>query len=330
MIRIGILGCGRIGQVHARSIQQLASATLVAVADVSEDAATACATRFGVEARAPEAILDASDIDAVVIATSSSSHYDVIHAAAAARKAIFCEKPIDLSSDRVRACLGTVERAGIPFMTAFNQRFDPHFGSVERRIRAGEIGEVETIAITSRDPAPPPVSYLKTSGGLFRDMMIHDFDLARFLLKEDPVKVFAVGSVLVDRAIAEVGDVDTAAVILTTKSGKICQISNSRRSTYGYDQRLEVHGSRGMLRVNNVLDTQVESATESGFKTSVAQAFFLERFGAAYLAEMKYFVDALTEGKQPQPDAIDGLKAQTIADAATLSWKEGRPVEITA
>jgi myo-inositol 2-dehydrogenase / D-chiro-inositol 1-dehydrogenase len=328
MVRIGILGCGRIGQVHARSIKQIPSATLVAVADVSESAANACADRFGVEVRDASEIIEAKDIDAVVIATPSSTHFDVVHSASRARKAIFCEKPIDLSADRVRTCIETVEKAGVPFMTAFNQRFDPHFGAVERRIREGEIGEVETVTITSRDPAPPPISYLKTSGGLFRDMMIHDFDLARFLLKEDPVRVFATGSVLVEPSIAEVGDVDTAAVVLTTKSGKICQISNSRRSTYGYDQRIEVHGSRGMLRVKNVLESQVESATEKGFTMPRAQAFFLERFDAAYLAEMRYFVDALTTGRKPQPDANDGLKAQLIADAATLSWQRGQPVEI--
>ncbi|WP_213305698.1 inositol 2-dehydrogenase [Paraburkholderia sacchari] len=330
MIRIGILGCGRIGQVHARSIKQIPSATLVAVGDVSQEAANACGTRFGVEVREASEILEAKDIDAVVISTPSSTHFDVVHAASRSRKAIFCEKPIDLSSDRVRTCIEAVDKAGVPFMTAFNQRFDPHFSAVERRIREGEIGEVETVTITSRDPAPPPVSYLKTSGGLFRDMMIHDFDLARFLLKEDPVRVFATGSVLVEPSIADVGDVDTAAVILTTRSGKICQISNSRRSTYGYDQRIEVHGSRGMLRVKNVLESQVESATERGFTMPVAQAFFLERFDAAYLAEMRYFVDALTTGQKPRPDANDGLKAQLIADAATLSWQRGQPVEIAA
>ncbi|WP_433706022.1 inositol 2-dehydrogenase [Paraburkholderia sacchari] len=330
MIRIGILGCGRIGQVHARSIKQIPSATLVAVGDVSQEAANACGTRFGVEVREASEILEAKDIDAVVISTPSSTHFDVVHAASRSRKAIFCEKPIDLSADRVRTCIEAVDKAGVPFMTAFNQRFDPHFSAVERRIREGEIGEVETVTITSRDPAPPPVSYLKTSGGLFRDMMIHDFDLARFLLKEDPVRVFATGSVLVEPSIADVGDVDTAAVILTTRSGKICQISNSRRSTYGYDQRIEVHGSRGMLRVKNVLESQVESATERGFTMPVAQAFFLERFDAAYLAEMRYFVDALTTGQKPRPDANDGLKAQLIADAATLSWQRGQPVEIAA
>jgi myo-inositol 2-dehydrogenase / D-chiro-inositol 1-dehydrogenase len=328
MIRVGILGCGRIGQVHARSIRQIAGARLVAVADVSADAAKACGSRFDAEVRDAADIIASADIDAIVIATPSSTHFDVVHAVAEARKAIFCEKPIDLSSSRVRACIRAVEAAGVPFMTAFNQRFDPHFSSLERRVREGEIGDVETVTIISRDPSPPPVSYIRTSGGLFRDMMIHDLDLARFLLNEDPVKVYAVGSALVDPDIGKEGDVDTAAVLLTTRTGRICQISNSRRSTYGYDQRVEVHGSKGMLSVPNVLESLVESATSSGFTKSVAQPFFLERFGAAYLAEMEHFIDAISNGSKPAPNADDGLRAQCIADAATLSWQRGEPVEI--
>ncbi|MEN8503578.1 MULTISPECIES: inositol 2-dehydrogenase [Paraburkholderia] len=328
MIRVGILGCGRIGQVHARSVNQIPGAQLVAVADVSPEAARSCGVRFGVEVREAADIIASADIDAIVVATPSSTHFDVVHAVAESRKAIFCEKPIDLSSARVRDCIRAVEAAGVPFMTAFNQRFDPHFASLERRVRAGEIGDVETVTIISRDPSPPSISYIRTSGGLFRDMMIHDLDLARFLLGDEPVKVFAVGAALVDPAIGGEGDVDTAAVILTTASGQICQISNSRRSTYGYDQRVEVHGSKGMLRVPNVLESLVESATADGSTKSVAQPFFLERFGAAYLAEMEHFVDAVSKGRKPAPSAEDGLRAQCIADAATLSWQRGEPVNI--
>jgi myo-inositol 2-dehydrogenase/D-chiro-inositol 1-dehydrogenase len=272
--------------------------------------------------------LTAKDVDAVVIATSTPTHFELIHAAAAERKAIFCEKPIDLSSERVRSCIKAVDKEGVPFMTAFNQRFDPHFGALQRRVRSGEIGDVETVSITSRDPAPPPATYVKGSGGLFMDMMIHDLDMARFVLGEEPTSVFAVGSNLIDPAIKDAGDVDTAAVILTTATGRICQITNSRRTTYGYDKRLEVHGSKGMLRVSNVLEDLVESATGRGFGGAVAQAFFLERFEAAYLAEMEHFVDALLVGERPMPGSHDGLRAQLIADAATLSWREGRTVAI--
>ncbi|WP_431324811.1 inositol 2-dehydrogenase [Rhizobium sp. YTU87027] len=330
MIRIGIIGCGRIGQVHANSLQGIENASLVAVADASSEAAHACARRFGVTVRDVSDVLSAKDIDAVVIATSTATHFDMIHGAASARKAIFCEKPIDLSSDRVRLCIKAIEEAGVPFMTAFNQRFDPHFGALRQGVVDGEIGDVETISITSRDPAPPPLSYVKGSGGLFRDMMIHDLDMARFILGEEPTTVYAAGSNLIDPAIREAGDVDTAAVILTTGSGRICQITNSRRTTYGYDKRLEVHGSKGMLRVSNVLENLVESASSTGFKTPRAQPFFLERFGAAYLAEMKHFVDAISSGKKPKPDAQDGLRAQLIADAATRSWQESRPIQINA
>lgn len=328
MVRFGILGCGRIGQVHASSLQRIVSAKLVAVADASPEAARACAERFGVEVRDVSAVVSATDIDAVIIATSTNTHYDMIHLAAGARKAIFCEKPIDLSAEKVRVCIEAVAEAGVAFMTAFNQRFDPHFGALQRRVAEGEIGDVETVSIISRDPAPPPVSYLKGSGGLFRDMMIHDLDMARFVLGEEPTRVFAVGSNLVDPAIGQVGDVDTAAVILTTASGKICQISNSRRTAYGYDKRLEVHGSKGMLRAANVLENSVESATSNGFTTAKAEAFFLERFGAAYLAELQFFVNVILEGSKPKPDAHDGLRAQLIADAATQSRTEGRPIEI--
>lgn len=327
-MRIGILGCGRIGQVHAHSIERIAKAKLVAVADAYSPVADACGKRFGVEIRGVIEILTAKDIDAVVIATSTPTHYDMVHAAAAEGKAIFCEKPIDLSSERVRACIATVEKSGVAFMTAFNQRFDPHFGSLQRRVRSGEIGDVETVSIVSRDPSPPPADYVKGSGGLYRDMMIHDLDMARFVLGEEPVQVFAVGSNLIDPAIKHAGDVDTAAVILTTASGRICQITNSRRTTYGYDKRLEVHGSKGMLRVANIPNDMVERATATGFESSVAKAFFLERFDAAYLAEMQHFVDAVTSGEKPQPDAQDGLRAQLMADAATQSWQEGRPIAI--
>ena len=329
MIRIGILGCGRIGNVHAASIVQIPSAKLIAVADAIPAAAEACANRFNVEARSIQNLISASDIDAIVIATPSPTHFEFIHAVADAGKPIFCEKPIDMSSYRVRQCIAKIAAAGIPFMTAFNQRFDPHFATLQKRLAAGEIGELESVSIISRDPLPPPRDYLKGSGGIFRDMMIHDFDLARFLLNENPTRVFATGAALIDPSIKELHDVDTAVALLMTKSGKICQISNSRRASYGYDQRLEVHGAKGMLRVTNVHENQVESATSLGFTTAVAKSFFLERFGPAYLAEMEHFVSCISTGTSPIPNAEDGLIAQLIADAATESLAVGQPVDIS-
>ena len=328
MLRIGLLGCGRIGVVHAGSIRALDSATVVAVADAVPSAAEALARDTGAEVRSAEAILAADDIDAVVIGTPTDTHYDLIHGAAKNGKAIFCEKPIDMSVDRIRACIDAVGAAGVPFMTGFNRRFDPNFAAMRSRIAAGDIGAVELATITSRDPAPPPVSYIARSGGLFRDMMIHDFDMARFLLGEEFVRLHAVGSALVDPEIGAAGDVDTAAVILTTASGRICQISNSRRAAYGYDQRIEVHGEKGMLRAENQLETTVELATSAGFRRDPAQHFFLERYAGAYLAEMKRFVEAVTGGTRPEPDIQDGLQAQILADAATRSRETAMPVNL--
>ncbi|MCU4654373.1 inositol 2-dehydrogenase [Roseibacterium sp. SDUM158016] len=328
MLRIGLLGCGRIGQVHARSIRALEGATVAAVADAMPAAAEALAADTGAEVRDVATILQADDIDAVVIGTPTDSHFDQIMGAAKAGKAIFCEKPVDMSVDNIRACMDAVGEAGVPFLTGFNRRFDPNFARLRARIRAGDIGAVELAAITSRDPAPPPVSYIARSGGLFRDMMIHDFDMARFLMGEEFIRLHAVGSALVDPAIGEAGDVDTAAVILTTASGRICQISNSRRAAYGYDQRIEVHGQKGMLRAENQLETTVEIATETGFARDPAQHFFLERYGAAYLAEMRAFVEAVTSGTAPDPGIEDGLRAQILADAATLSRETGRPIDL--
>lgn len=330
MLRIGLLGCGRIGQVHARAIKATEGATVTAVADALPEAAGALAATTGAEVRSVDAILTATDIDAVVIGTPTDSHFDQIIAAAKAGKAIFCEKPVDMSVDRIRICRDAVQKAGVPFLTGFNRRFDPNFAKLRARIRDGAIGAVELVTITSRDPAPPPVSYIARSGGLFRDMMIHDFDMARFLMGDEFTRLHAMGSALVDPAIGEAGDVDTAAVILTTASGRICQISNSRRAAYGYDQRIEVHGALGMLRAENQLESTVELATSAGFARDPAQHFFLERYEAAYLAEMRAFVAAVSAGTTPEPGIEDGLAAQMLADAATRSRETGQPVDIAA
>ncbi|WP_299961771.1 inositol 2-dehydrogenase [uncultured Roseobacter sp.] len=328
MLNIGLLGCGRIGVVHAGSIDRLDGVRVSAVSDAVPAAAEALAAKTGAQILDSAALIAGADVDAVVIGTPTDTHYDLIHAAARAGKAIFCEKPIDMSADRIRDCIAAVEAAGLPFMTAFNRRFDPNFAHLQARLAAGDIGDAEIITILSRDPSPPPVSYIQSSGGIFRDMMIHDLDMARFLLGEEPTTVFAVGSALVDPDIGQAGDADTAAVTLTTPSGKICQISNSRRATYGYDQRIEVHGSAGMLRAANVQEHTVELATAQGFATAPAKHFFLERYEAAYLAEMQHFVTAVRDGKALSPGITDGLRAQMLADAATHSWETGQPVQV--
>ena len=327
-MKLGIIGCGRIGSVHGNSVKSIAAAELVAISDPYLPNAEKLSAETGAQIREADQVIEADDIDAIIIATPTTTHYDLIHSAAAAKKAIFCEKPIDMDADKIRDCMKTVEDNDVAFMTGFNRRFDLNFANVQARIAAGEVGNVEIVTILSRDPSPPPIDYVKSSGGLFRDMMIHDFDMARFLLGEDPISVHAVGSCLVDAEIGIAGDVDTAATTLKTASGKICQISNSRRATYGYDQRIEVHGSKGLLRAGNILENTVECATASGFHQAPAMNFFLERYHAAYITELTYFIECLEAGEPPKPSAEDGLKAQLIADAATLSMQEEREVQL--
>lgn len=328
-MKIGLLGCGRIGQVHAKSIAHLDGVEVSAVADAFAAPAETLAASTGAAVLGSEELIQSAEVDAVVIGTPTDTHYNLIHQAAAAGKAIFCEKPVDMSADRIRDCMEAVAKANVSFLTAFNRRFDPNFAHVQSRIAAGDIGAVEIVTIQSRDPSPPPVSYIKSSGGLFRDMMIHDLDMARFLLGEEPTSVYAVGAALVDPAIGEAGDVDTAAVTLTTASGKICQISNSRRASYGYDQRIEVHGADGMLRAENMLENTVQLATSEGFRAAPAQHFFLERYAEAYRREMAHFVSAVRDGTPVSPSIEDGLRAQVLADAAAESLEKGTPVEVS-
>jgi myo-inositol 2-dehydrogenase/D-chiro-inositol 1-dehydrogenase len=328
MLNIGILGCGRIGQVHARSVGHVDGARVAAVADAFPEAANALAGKTGARVMSSDEIIASDGIDAIVIGTPTDTHFDLIQAGAKAGKAIFCEKPVDMSSDRIRQCIETVDAHRVPFLTGFNRRFDPGFAAIQARITAGDVGNVELVTILSRDPSPPPVSYIKSSGGLFRDMMIHDFDMARFLLGEEVVQVYAIGSALVDPAIGEAGDVDTAVAVLTTASGRICQISNSRRATYGYDQRAEVHGSLGLIKANNVPENNVEIASGNGFRSAPAQHFFLERYAGAYVAEMIHFVECVASGMAPSPGIRDGLAAQMIADAAAMSLETGVPVRL--
>ena len=328
MISIGLLGAGRIGQIHGRNIAANPRARLAAIADPMPDGAKALSAATGAPVKTPEAILADKGIDAILIGTPTDTHADFIDKAAKAGKAVFCEKPVDLNSQRIRKTLERVTKAGVPLMIGFNRRFDPNFAALQKRLADGMAGEVELVTILSRDPAPPPASYIERSGGLFRDMMIHDFDMARFLLGEDAVEVFAVGSALVDKAIGKAGDVDTAAVVLKTASGKICQISNSRRATYGYDQRIEVHGSRGMLSAGNVHETTVKFAGPKGIGADPVQNFFLERYADAYRIEIEAFIEAIAKGRKPKPDGVDGLKAQMMADAATKSRETGKPVKI--
>ncbi|MCA1969489.1 MAG: inositol 2-dehydrogenase [Rhizobium sp.] len=326
--KLALLGAGRIGKVHARAIAEDKRAKLVAVADAFPEAARAIAEASGAAVKTIDEIEADKDIDAVIICTPTNTHADLIERFAKAGKAIFCEKPIDLDVARARTCLETVRKAGGKVMLGFNRRFDPHFQAVRREIDKGSIGKVEMVTITSRDPGAPPADYIKVSGGIFRDMTIHDFDMARFLLGEEIETVMASASVLVDPKIGELGDYDSASLILTTKSGRQALISNSRRASYGYDQRIEVHGSLGAVSAENQRPVSIEVATKDGYTRPPLHDFFMTRYTAAYAAEISAFIDSLEKGTPLSPSAEDGLIALALADAALKSVEQKAAVKV--
>jgi myo-inositol 2-dehydrogenase/D-chiro-inositol 1-dehydrogenase len=328
-VRFGLLGAGRIGKVHAKAISANPNARLVAVADAMQQAATDLSTQYGCDIRTINQIMTATDIDAVVICTPTDTHADLIEQFTKAGKAIFCEKPIDLDVERVKACLKVVDAAGGTLMVGFNRRFDPHFMAVKAVIDRGEIGAVEMVQITSRDPGAPPVDYIKRSGGIFRDMTIHDFDMARFLLGEEVDTVTAYASNLVDKAIGAAGDYDSVSVILTTATGKHATISNSRRATYGYDQRIEVHGSKGAVSAENQRPVSIEVASASGYTRPPLHDFFMTRYTEAYANEISTFIDAVESKSVASPSGLDGLIALALADAALKSVAEKRAVKVS-
>jgi myo-inositol 2-dehydrogenase/D-chiro-inositol 1-dehydrogenase len=328
-LRFGLLGAGRIGKVHAKAVSGDANATLVAVADAFPAAAQAIADQYGCAVRSIDAIAAAKDIDAVVICTPTDTHADLIEQFVEAGKAVFCEKPIDLSLARVKKCLEVVRARKGTLMVGFNRRFDPHFAAVRAEIDKGTIGTVEMVTITSRDPGAPPVDYIARSGGIFRDMTIHDFDMARFLLGEEVAEVAAMAAVLVDPAIGRAGDFDSVQVMLKTASGKQAIISNSRRATYGYDQRIEVHGSRGSVSAENQRPVSIEVANAAGYTRPPLHDFFMTRYTEAYAAEIAAFIAAVQGGKAADPSGEDGLTALLLADCAVKSVAEGRTVKVS-
>jgi len=328
MLRFAQFGAGRIGAIHAANLAAMNETQLLYVVDVNADAARTLAVRHGAQVTGVDAALADPSVDAVIIASSTDTHADLAIAAARAGKAIFCEKPIDLSLRRVDACLAAVKKAKVPMFVGFNRRFDPSFSALQARIARGDIGNVEQVIISSRDPGLPPISYLKVSGGQFRDMTIHDFDMARWLLGEEPVELFAYGSCLVDPAVGKIGDTDSAMVVMKTASGKLCHINNSRRASYGYDQRLEVHGSKGRLLAGNRTATTVELADGAAVTSDKPLYFFLERYAEAYRAELAAFVHAVVNRKPLPVTAHDGRQAIVLAEAAVKSLKTGRPVTL--
>lgn len=328
-VNFGVLGTGRIGQVHARAISTVSGAKLVAVADPVIKAAENVRDQYGCDIRSIDEIAAADDIDAVVICTPTDTHADLIEQFARAGKAIFCEKPIDLSIERVKECLSVVAQEQATLMLGFQRRFDPDFMALKKAIDDGAIGNVEMISLISRDPNPPPADYIKRSGGIFRDMTIHDFDVARWLLAEEIITVQAAASVLTDPAIKDLGDYDSANVILVSASGKQCTITNTRRASYGYDQRIEVHGSKGAISAKNHHEARIEVANSHGYTRPPLLNFFMSRYQEAYANEIASFVDALANATPTQTTGIDGLKALELAEAALQSVKSGKIIKLS-
>jgi myo-inositol 2-dehydrogenase/D-chiro-inositol 1-dehydrogenase len=320
---IALIGGGRIGKIHAANAAAHPALSLKYIIDPFADAAGALATRYGASATTLEAALADPAIAGVIVASPTDQHLAHCMQAAAAGKSIFCEKPGALRGARARPAAGALAKARL--FVGFNRRFDPSFRALRQKLQAGAIGNLETLHIISHDPAPPPVSYIKVSGGLFKDMTIHDFDVARWLLAEPIVEVYAMAACLVDPAIGATEDVDTAKVLLRTASGRMALISNSRRSGYGYDQRIEAFGSGGSVRVDNLTTTTVAVWGEEGATRAPFQNFFLERYAEAYRLEMDHFA-AVLQGEEPAVGFTDGIRALELAEAAGRSCATGRPV----
>ncbi len=329
MLRVAVLGAGRIGKIHARNVTLNPRCKLVAIADPIEAAAKSLADSLGCESSASAgATIARKDVDAIVIGTPTDTHIDFTLEAARRSKAVLCEKPIDLDIKKADAAVAEIEKLKAKVMIAFNRRFDPSAAALKKAIGDGAVGTIHQVVITSRDPSPPPATYTG-SGGIFRDMTIHDFDMARFLLGEEPIEVMASATCLVDPAIGAAGDYDTLMAILKTKSGSQCHINNSRKAVYGYDQRFEVFGSKGMLLNDNLRATTLRAYTERETETQAPLLnFFLERYEAAYRLELDAFVDAVIEGRPMPVSARDGRQALRLADAALESAETGRLVKV--
>ena len=328
MINLALLGAGRIGAIHGRNVAQHPQANLAALHDPYGPNETKLADELGCATQSPDEIFANDSIDGVLICSATDTHADLIERAAESGKHVFCEKPVDLSLARVQQCVDRVAGSDRHIMVAFNRRFDPNFAALQQRIANNAIGDIELLNIISKDPSPPPVEYIKVSGGMFRDMTIHDFDMARFLLGEEIATVSAQGGCLVDPAIGEAGDIDSGIVNMTSESGKLIQISNSRRASFGYDQRIEAHGSTGMLVGENVIENTLIHYNEQGVHNAKPLYFFLERYQAAYCNELDQFIRLLNGEDIEVPGMHDGLQALKLAEAALLSLQEGRSVDL--
>jgi myo-inositol 2-dehydrogenase/D-chiro-inositol 1-dehydrogenase len=329
VIGIALLGAGRMARAHANAIGA-AGGRLVTVYDVVEPAAKSLAADTGASvARSVEEALHHPKVDAVLVVTSSDTHVDCILQGIQAGKAVMCEKPLAPTLADAQRCINALGDQASKVFLAFNRRFDPGHAALKRAVEAGEIGNLEQLSITSRDPAPPPLDYIPKSGGLFRDMMIHDFDMVRWLLGEEPVSIYSRGSCLVDPQIGELGDIDTACVALMTSSGKQAVILNSRRAAYGYDQRIEAFGSAGMVISDNPRATGLRRYSNASFGAPDRLfTFYMDRYGDSYRREIETFLGGVAAGTPPPVNAIDGLRTAYLAEATGASLRLGQAVEL--
>jgi len=328
MIEVALFGAGRIGAIHAGNIARQPGVRLKYVVDVDAAAAAKLAQSHGAQTTDAAHVFDDTAVRAVAIGSSTDTHADLIMRAAKAGKAIFCEKPVDLDLQRARTCADAVRAAGVTCLIGFQRRYDPTFASVKARIARGDIGRPEMLIVTSRDPGAPPVDYIKRSGGIYKDMLIHDFDVFRWIMEDEAATVYATGSCLVDPAIEAAGDVDATAVTIRTRDGRLAQINTIRRAAYGYDQRFEVLGSKGMLQAGNHRPTEALLWSTDAVAADRPEYFFLERYRAAYAAEMAHFFDVVAGRAAAVTSIDDGVKALALAEAATTSWREKRIVEL--
>lgn len=331
-LKIGIIGAGRIGKVHTETIvQNIPQAKILSIADINLDEAKKLSERFGISKYSNnyKDIIDDQDIDAVVICSPTNTHAQYIIESAKAKKNIFCEKPIDLNLTTIQNAIDVVEENKVKLMVGFNRRFDSNFKKIKQMVTDGKIGDPHILKITSRDPDPPPPEYINVSGGMFLDMTIHDFDMARFIVGSEVDEVYVNASVMVDKKIGEAGDVDTAIITLKFDNGALGVIDNSRKAVYGYDQRVEIFGSKGMIRVDNNAPDNHKYYSEVGVHASLPLNFFMDRYIEAYASELKEFCQAIINDEKISVDGIDGLRAVAIGKAANLSVTEKRPVRIS-
>ena len=331
IINVAVIGTGRIGALHIENISSLRhKAKIVCIADPYANNLEQLAKDFNIPKtyKCYKEVLNDNEVEAVIIATPTNTHAEISIEAAKCGIDIFCEKPIDTNPDKIKEVLEIADNAGVVFQTGFNRRFDHNFRRVREHVKSGAIGDVHIVKVTSRDPAPPPIEYVKISGGIFSDMMIHDFDMVRYLSGSEVVEVNAYGSVLVDSEIGNAGDVDTAIVTLKFANGALGVIDNSRQAVYGYDQRVEVFGSKGVAIAANDKPSTVELSTESAVTTDKIPHFFLDRYTGAFIDQFNEFFDAINENRDPICDGIDGLRSVEIALAATKSLREGKPIKL--